>query len=526
MTKWILGMAAGIATLTAPFMLLLFLVPLAGGARAAVQLNPCASPVSGSLLASGTGFRLPLTGRYTITSRYGTRVHPVTGLTRLHAGVDLAMQPHGGAVLSMGAGTVKSTGSGGAGGNIVVVDHGGGLVSKYLHLRSIDVRAGQRVAPGTRVGIEGATGRVTGAHLHWEVWVDGRSVDPIAWAGEQGLVVDGDAPAVSAATEVISAAGQATGSPGSVAGVAEATAADRSAGLPTQIGRWKGEQIVNAGHIIAAGKALDLDAWSLAIGVMTAMGESSLRNVDRGDRVGPDSRGLFQQRANGAWGSYQDRMTPRIAATNFFRALVKVPGYRELAPTIAAHRVQRNANPRHYEHFWPDAVAVVVALEKTPDLLAALPGDAAAASCSDVATGTVPPGPDGGCPATGMSAERGLKPRALRGLRCGIASFPEVRTAHGVGRRPLSASDHPAGYAVDFMIDNYRSAEGRAYGWQLAEWMRANADELGVRYIIFDMKAWHASRPEAGWRPYTTYGPSPDDNKAHRNHVHVSYQRN
>jgi len=92
---------------------------------------------------------------------------------------------------------------------------------------------------------------------------------------------------------------------------------------------------------------------------MTAMGESSLYVVDHGDTAGPDSRGLFQQRDNGAWGSVADRMDPTISATNFFTALQRVDGWESLPPTIAAHRVQGNADPYHYEQFYADAATVV-----------------------------------------------------------------------------------------------------------------------------------------------------------------------
>lgn len=137
------------------------------------------------------------------------------------------------------------------------------------------------------------------------------------------------------------------------------TIGDLTADLPSQIGTWSGDQVVNAAHIITAGQNLNLDRKTVTIGVMTAMGESSLIVVDYGDSAGPDSRGLFQQRANGAWGSYSDRMDPVISATNFFKALITVPNYRDLEPTIAAHRTQRNQDPYHYRPFWDDAVKVV-----------------------------------------------------------------------------------------------------------------------------------------------------------------------
>ena len=125
---------------------------------------------------------------------------------------------------------------------------------------------------------------------------------------------------------------------------------------------YEGEQLKNAALVINAGKALGLSARAQTIGVMTAMGESALQVLDHGDGPGPDSRGLFQQRDNGAWGSYQDRMNPTTSAANFFKALEKVSGWELLDPTMAAHRVQRNADPFHYQAYWPAAVEVVAAL--------------------------------------------------------------------------------------------------------------------------------------------------------------------
>lgn len=124
---------------------------------------------------------------------------------------------------------------------------------------------------------------------------------------------------------------------------------------------YRGVQLANAALVMNAGQALGMNARAQTIAVMTAMGESSLRVLDRGDAVGPDSRGLFQQRARG-WGSYADRMNPSISATNFYKALAKVEGWETLPPTIAAHRTQHNADPFHYARYWDDAVQVVTAL--------------------------------------------------------------------------------------------------------------------------------------------------------------------
>jgi surface antigen len=130
----------------------------------------------------------------------------------------------------------------------------------------------------------------------------------------------------------------------------------------TEVEGYTEEQLKNAAAIMGAGKALDLSVRGQMISVMVSLGESGLRDLDYGDGPGPDSRGLFQQRDNGAWGSYADRMDPTISATNFIKALQKVEGWEMLEPTIAGNKVQRNADPYHYQKYWPEAVKLVQAL--------------------------------------------------------------------------------------------------------------------------------------------------------------------
>ncbi len=122
------------------------------------------------------------------------------------------------------------------------------------------------------------------------------------------------------------------------------------------------DRLVNAAYVINAARWFGIGPHTQAIGVMTAMGESGLRNLNHGDAAGADSRGLFQQRANGAWGTLADRMTPSTAAHNFFAALVSIPGWKSLTPTQAAHSVQNNADANFYTTYWSEAVTVVTAL--------------------------------------------------------------------------------------------------------------------------------------------------------------------
>lgn len=132
--------------------------------------------------------------------------------------------------------------------------------------------------------------------------------------------------------------------------------------LPGRVGEFSGDQLKNAALIMGAAKKLGLPVAGQIIGVQAAIGESSLKVIDYGDGAGPDSRGLFQQRANGAWGSYTDRMDPTISATNFFKALQQVNGWESLEPSTAIHRVQRNQDPNHYTKYRDQAVQIVEAL--------------------------------------------------------------------------------------------------------------------------------------------------------------------
>lgn len=131
---------------------------------------------------------------------------------------------------------------------------------------------------------------------------------------------------------------------------------------PAKVGEFSGKQLENAAAIMRAAKDQQLPAAAQILGVQAAIGESTLNVIDHGDAAGPDSRGLFQQRANGAWGSYSDRMDPYISAANFFRALSNVPGWDQLEPSTAIHRVQGNAVEDYYAQFRAPAAEVVKAL--------------------------------------------------------------------------------------------------------------------------------------------------------------------
>jgi murein DD-endopeptidase MepM/ murein hydrolase activator NlpD len=114
---------------------------------------------------------------FSYTSGFGFRYDPFHGGGANHQGVDMA-GAMGEPIVASAGGTVVRAGWFGAYGNAIDVDHGRGITTRYGHLSRIDVAAGQRVAVGERIGAMGSTGRSTGTHLHFEVRVDGRPVNP------------------------------------------------------------------------------------------------------------------------------------------------------------------------------------------------------------------------------------------------------------------------------------------------------------------------------------------------------------
>ena len=120
---------------------------------------------------------LPIAGAR-LTSRYGFRIHPITGRRAHHGGIDLAA-PMGTRVPTTMDGVVSYAGWLGGYGLVVKIQHGNGIETLYAHLSRIAVSTNQQVSQGDVIGMVGATGRTTGPHLHYEVRRFGRSVDPL-----------------------------------------------------------------------------------------------------------------------------------------------------------------------------------------------------------------------------------------------------------------------------------------------------------------------------------------------------------
>ncbi|MBR2524662.1 MAG: peptidoglycan DD-metalloendopeptidase family protein [Clostridiales bacterium] len=135
-------------------------------------------------VVSGVSFTWPVASR-TITDPYGPRVHPISGVTKMHTGLDIGSS-YGAPIVAAASGTViqvnlpvPGRNTGGTGyGNYLIISHGNGITTLYGHCRNIYVSSGQTVSQGQKIAEVGSTGSSTGPHLHFEIRVNGSTVNP------------------------------------------------------------------------------------------------------------------------------------------------------------------------------------------------------------------------------------------------------------------------------------------------------------------------------------------------------------
>ncbi len=163
-----------------------------GGPLIPLAVDPAAGPfeasvdrVQTSLVAldrlrrssNALPFARPVSGEVDLTSGFGVRLDPFTRGPAMHAGLDFRAE-HGARVHATGSGRVIAAEWSGGYGNLVEIDHGNGVTSRYAHLSAITVAPGQTVSAGQALGRVGSTGRSTGPHLHYETRIAGDAVDP------------------------------------------------------------------------------------------------------------------------------------------------------------------------------------------------------------------------------------------------------------------------------------------------------------------------------------------------------------
>ncbi|WP_209311176.1 hypothetical protein [Streptomyces spiramenti] len=234
---------------------------------------------------------------------------------------------------------------------------------------------------------------------------------------------------------------------------AHCTVADRDGAREGEPYRLAPQQAANAATVTAVGSTRELPERAMVIAVATAMQESSLYNIDYGDR---DSVGLFQQRPSMGWGSVAEILDPVYAAGQFYDHLVEVPDYLGLPLTVAAQEVQRSAFPDEYAKHEPEATVMAAAFTGR---------ESAAVVC------------------TRGSAE------PVAGEPSAVA---EQLAADFTGSPAAVVSAD--GLAVPVPAD---APEGR--GWALAHWAMVHAVQLGIDAVEFDGRRWQADDAAAGW---------------------------
>ncbi|MHC0052793.1 DUF5930 domain-containing protein [Actibacterium sp. D379-3] len=132
------------------------------------------------LAAEKTPFALPLKSSFRFTSPFGWRKHPISGRSRMHEGMDMA-GAYGSAIYATADGVVTKADWSNGYGRLVTIQHDFGVETRFGHLSNIRVKVGQRVSRGDRIGDMGNSGRSTGTHLHYEVRVGGKPVNPMTY---------------------------------------------------------------------------------------------------------------------------------------------------------------------------------------------------------------------------------------------------------------------------------------------------------------------------------------------------------
>lgn len=151
---------------------------LSGGRNEKVRRESQNDSEPSTLEVTNASARMPR-----ISSAFGRRSDPIRGGMRRHEGVDFPGH-YRAAIYATGAGTVRFAGWMNGYGNLIEIQHSGGLSTRYGHLSQLLVKPGEAVRRGEEIGLMGSTGRSTGTHLHYEVRVNGVSVNPLAYMGQ------------------------------------------------------------------------------------------------------------------------------------------------------------------------------------------------------------------------------------------------------------------------------------------------------------------------------------------------------
>ncbi|MBB5936758.1 hypothetical protein [Streptomyces zagrosensis] len=300
------------------------------------------------------------------------------------------------------------------------------------------------------------------------------------------------------------------------------------------------EQSIHAATISAVASSRGLPDRAVTIALATALQESGLHNIRRGDR---DSLGLFQQRPSQGWGTAQQILDPVYSAGKFFDYLVKVPGYSRLPLTVAAQRVQFSGFPQAYakheatarlltasltgrlaasfrcpalpddgEPGDPQRLRTLIAREFGPKVLAsgAKRADSATPGTGNDTTGQGGMGEPGSNNEFDPENDPGSKDDGAAhhgaGARgTGGSTGDDGSTGDHAGNRGERETNSRGGRANPHEVDVLVRAttpggDPQERGWEVAHWAMAHATELRIIRISFGDREWTASNSTKGWR--------------------------
>ncbi|KUJ64692.1 hypothetical protein ACZ90_56830 [Streptomyces albus subsp. albus] len=220
------------------------------------------------------------------------------------------------------------------------------------------------------------------------------------------------------------------------------------------------EQARNAASIAAVGAGRGLPERAVTIALATAMQESGLRNIRRGDR---DSLGLFQQRPSQGWGTREQILDPVYSAGAFYDRLVRVPGYSRLPLTVAAQRVQFSGFPQAYAKHETDAAVLTEVLRGRVPAAFGCPGP-----------------PDDG--SVGDPAK--VRAALVREFGPAVSGAGRVDGESGAVLVPVRAAVR---------------ADVPRRGWELAYWAVAHSEELRIERVSYQGRVWSARNSSQGW---------------------------
>jgi hypothetical protein len=288
---------------------------------------------------------------------------------------------------------------------------------------------------------------------------------------------------------------------------------------PAEGGQWDTDQLTIATIIINRGTANGISTWGQTIALAVAMQESRLRNLPHlGATNDHDSIGVFQQRPSQGWGTPEQLGDPAYQADKFYAKLKTIIGWETMPLTRVAQAVQISAYPDAYAKWTSEAVRLVEQYGNGTPMI----------GCAINSFGSAEPAPrkpDGSWPDETCS----IRPDPTTGSGCitpRLLHLIKQAAAAGFGEpgcyRVDDHGEHPRGRACDWMTTSGGEATGaqKARGDALAAWTVANADRLGIMYVIWYRMIW--TDDGRGWHAYNNPFGGNDPSGWHTNHVHVS----